>query len=67
MDWVGRSVRWKKNLKISARRLGIGGLVPQHNSEPGNTKHSHKVNVAEIAMVIVIERERWKSKNGGGL
>lgn len=50
-----------------ARRLGIGGLVPQHNSEPGNTKHSHKINVAEIAMVIVIERERCKSENGGGL
>ena len=38
-----------------------------HSSEPGNNKHGHKINMAEIAMVIVIDGERWKRKKRGGL
>lgn len=62
---VGRSVGQMEKKKISARKLGLGGLVPQHSSEPGNNKHGHKINVAEIAMVIVIDGERWKRKKKG--
>ena len=65
MDWVSRSVGQMEKKKISARKLGLGGLVPQHSSEPGNNKHGHKINVAEIAMVIVIDGERWKRKKKG--
>ena len=71
LAWIGSVGRsdGKKKLKISTRKLGIGGLVPQHSSEPGNNKHGHKINVVEIAKVIVIERERIKmeEKKGGGL
>ena len=63
-----RSVGQTGKKYISAKRLGIGGLVPQHNSRPGDyNNHGHKINVAEIAMVIVIERERWQRKKRGDL
>ena len=60
----GRSVGWKKkSLKKIISILGIGALVPQHNScgTRKTTRHEPKINMAE-KMVKVVAKLRQRGE-----
>ena len=60
---VGRIEKKKKRLKKVTSILGIGALVPQHNScgARKTTRHEPKINMAEKLVKVVAKlRQRGK-------